>query len=197
MSGKVTAIKQQRTDPNRVSVFIEGTYAFSLNLDQLLESKLKKGEVISADSQQYYEELSTEGKLKQRALEWILMRPHSTKEFRDYIYRKKIEPDLGSAWVDEFTSKKYLNDEYFAEWFAQMRSRKSKSSLEIVNELVAKGIARELAQEKVKLFVDERESLQRLVGRLRNKTAYKDEQKLKAYLFRKGFSSDEIREVLS
>jgi len=40
---KITAIKQQVKNPERVSVFIDGKYEFSLTLDEVLKEKIKIG----------------------------------------------------------------------------------------------------------------------------------------------------------
>lgn len=193
---KVTAIKQQQRDPGRVSVFIDGRYSFSLTLDQLLQEKLKKDLNIDQPRLEYLQGLSSEGKLKQRAMEWLLLRPHSTKEFHDYLRKKKIPSELVTVWTDEFIAKKYLNDSYFAVWFAGQRAKKNKSAREITAELSAKGVRREAIPAIVAAEADEAEAVRQLVGKLRKRSQYQDDRKLKAYLYRKGFPLDVINVVL-
>jgi regulatory protein len=204
---KITAIKAQVKSDNRVSVFLDDKYSFSLTLDQLLDSGIKKGDEVDENQAKQYKKLSDEGKLKQRTLEWVLGRPHSTREFRDYLYRKKAEKDLIAAWVDEFTEKKFLDDDRFARWFAENRRRKNKSSRAIRSELMSKGISSvtiqsvvaEMESEVKDQYADNKsevEALQELVNKLRNRPRYQDVQKLKMHLISKGFRYDDIKTAL-
>jgi len=202
---KITAIKAQVKSPDRVSIFVDGKYSFSLTLDQLLEQKLKKNIELDENNIKQLKKLSDEGKLKQRTLEWVLGRPHSTRELRDYLYRKQADKDLIEAWVTEFSSKNYLNDEQFARWFAENRRRKNKSSRAISAELYSKGIPTQTIQSIVKELEakdsdtekTEIQALQELVNKLRTRPRYCDEQKLKSYLVSKGFSYNDIKQVLT
>ena len=201
---KITAIKAQVKTDNRVSVFVDGKYSFSLTLDQLLSEKLKKGLDLDDSEIIRLKKLSDEGKLKQRTLEWVLGRLHSTKEFRDYLYHKKAGKDLIDAWVGEFTDKNYLDDEAFARWFAENRRRKNKSNRAITSELYSKGISSvtiqrvvaELEKEEGDSDNSENAALQSLVNKLINRPRYQDEQKLKTHLISKGFLYADIKQVL-
>ena len=44
---KITALKQQIKNPERVSIFVDEKYAFSLSLDELVKYKLKNGDELS------------------------------------------------------------------------------------------------------------------------------------------------------
>ena len=57
---RITRITEQIRNPERVSVFFDGKYGFSLNLDQLLQTKLKTGDEIDGADLKVYKKLSTE-----------------------------------------------------------------------------------------------------------------------------------------
>ena len=40
---RITAITQQKRDPNRYNIFIDGVYAFALPMQDILYFKLKEG----------------------------------------------------------------------------------------------------------------------------------------------------------
>lgn len=127
-------------------------------------------------------------------------RPHSERELREYLYRKKADKDFAQQLVEEFKQKNYLNDKVFARWFADARLRKQKSVRELRYELCAKGVADEdIAEVLAELTTADTddESLARLVQKLQGRSRYQDEQKLKRYLVSKGFSYDAIRRVLA
>lgn len=196
---KVTALKAQVKNADRVSVFVDGKYSFSLTLDQLLLEKLKKDHEIDEVRIKQLKKLSDEGKLKARAMEWLMGRPHSEREFRDYMFRKKADKDLIESWTEEFKDKKLINDYQFGLWFAENRLRKNKSKREIEAELRYKGVSPVTIQNivtELNLLENEKEALKELVSKLRKRARYSDEIKLKRYLTSKGFKYSDIKEVL-
>lgn len=210
---KITQIKQQVKKPDRVSVFVDGKYSFSLNLDQLLIEKLKKNDEIDEVRVKQLKKLSDEGKLRSKALEWLMGRPHSERELRDYLFKKKAEKELIELLVEEFKAKNYLNDEAFARWFYEGRIRKNKSTRAIANELRAKGVSPVTIQsiatdisEKFNISEQNYENFEKnssdmvalvnLVNKLSARSRYQDELKLKRYLLSKGFSYEDINTVL-
>ena len=132
-------------------------------------------------------------------------RPHSTREFRDYLYRKQADKELIEEWVNDFTEKKFLNDESFARWFAENRRRKNKSNRAIQSELYSKGIPAVTIQSVLTELNDdqsdnsdsEKEALVKLVNKLSERPRYKDPQKLTAYLISKGFSYSSIKDAMA
>ncbi len=194
----VTGLKAQIKNSDRVNVFLDGKYSFSLTLDQLLESGLKKGSELNDGDLAVLKKLSADGKMRARALEWVMNRPRSLQEFREYCYRRKIDTALSDAWQSDFQTKKYLDEERFADWFAEMRVRKLKSKRSVVQELMSKGITRSLAENVVseKLQKDD-DSLTQLIHKLQNRSRYQDEKKLIAYLIGKGFAYQDIKLALS
>ena len=190
---KITSIKQQVKNENRVSVFVDGEYSFSLTLDQLLDSKIKKNQLLSEAELKKFKKLSEEGKLRARTLEWLMRRP------REYLYRKKIDKDLIDSLVGEFQKKNYLNDEQFTRWFAENRLRKGKSERALVSELLKKGISPATIQSivaELSNHYSEQETLNSLVNKLRKKPRYTDETKLIRYLLSKGFFYGDIKHTL-
>ena len=196
---KITAIKQQVKNPGRVSVFVDGKYEFSLSLDELLEQRLKNGDELDKDGIKRLKKISTDGKLRIRAMEWLLNRPHSTREFRDYLYRKKAEPELTESFAGEFSEKGYLDDRKFGQWFIELHKRRNKSDRAIRSELFGKGLDRELVEELMADQADDEiERLKKLVAKKRQSTRYKnDPQKLARYLAQQGFGWEDIKASLN
>lgn len=193
---KITAIKQQVKNQERASLFIDGKYSFSLSLNELVAEKLKIGQEIDEPELKRLKKMSDDGKLKARALEWVMSRPRSVREFKNYMFRKKADPDLTEKLITEFTDRNYINEERFAEWLSDVRARRGKSNRAIQDELASKGISRETAQE-VLSSTDEIERLKELVAKKSKLPRYKaDPQKFMQYLARQGFSYDDIKAVL-
>lgn len=195
---KISALKQQIKNPERVSVFVDSKYAFSLSLNELVSEKLSNDQELSPADLKRLKKLSADGKLKARTLEWLLNRPHSERELRDYLRRKKAEENLTEKLVKDFTKKGYLSDQKYADWLFELRSRAGKSNRAIRSELYAKGISRELIDEVLERGSDEMERLKAVLDKKRSLPRYrKDQLKLKQYLVRQGFSYDQVREALN
>ena len=195
---KITAIKQQVKNPERVSVFMDGKYEFSLSLDELIKYKLKNNDELDEADIKKFKKISEDGKLRMRSLEWLMNRPHSEREFRDYLYRKKSEPEQIDSLVAEFTTKGYLDNSKFTEWFTELQARRGKSDRAIRAELFKKGINREMADEVLQEGAgDELERLKATIEKKRKLSRYKnDSEKLARYLTSQGFSWQAVKEEL-
>jgi regulatory protein len=195
---KITTIRQQVKNPERVSVFVDDKYEFSLSLDELLQQKLKNGDELNKADVKRLKKISADGKLRIRAIEWLLNRPHSEREFRDYLYRKKAEPDLIESFIKEFSKKGYLDEHNFGKWLIELQKRRGKSDRALRSELFKKGLSRELVEELLAAEPDdEAERLRTVIAKKQNLSRYRsDPQKLKQYLARQGFSFDLINELL-
>ncbi len=196
---RITSIKQQIKNPERVSIFIDGKYEFSLSLDQLAQVKIKIDDELTEAHLKKFQKLSADGKLRALALEWLLNRPHSKREFKDYLYRKKADPALSESLTTEFTKKKYLNDEVYAKWLVDLRSRKSKSDRAIRAELLAKGVDPQIISKVLEEAPQsEQNRLESLYEKKKNMSRYKnDPQKLTRYLVAQGFSYSSVKKMIT
>lgn len=196
---KITAIKQQVKDIERVSVFVDDKYSFSLSLNELIQEKLKKYQEISETDVKRLKKLSEDGKLKVRALNWLLMRPHSEREFKDYLKRKNADKELIESWLVEFRDRKYLDDTAFAKWFGGNRARKNKSNRAIKSELYSKGIDREVIDQVIAGEESGEDTrLKELIIKKQKSSRYRnDPLKLAKYLVGQGFNYYEIKKYLA
>jgi regulatory protein len=196
---KITAIKQQVKNPERVSIFVDGKYSFSFSLDELVKYKIKNNDELTAADVKKFKKLSADGKLRARALEWLMNRPHSEREFRDYLYRKKAEPEQIENFISEFTEKGYLDNSKFAVWFTELQARRGKSNRAIKSELFKKGIGREVVDEVLEgEESNEAERLEALIAKKQKASRYKnDPQKLMQYLVAQGFSWQDVKQAVA
>jgi regulatory protein len=195
---KITALKQQIKNPERVSIFVDNKYEFSLSLDELVKYKLKNNQEFDKHDIKKFKKISADGKLRGRALEWLMNRPHSEREFRDYLYRKKAEPEQIESLVVEFTEKGYLDNTKFAAWFTELQARRGKSDRAIRSELFKKGIGREAVDQTLEEGAgDETARLKATIDKKSKLSRYKnDPQKLAKYLTSQGFSWQAVKEEL-
>ena len=85
---RITDLRQGVKNPDRVNIYVNGKFAFSLDVSQVVDLGVKKDLAISLEQLEEFKKASEFGKLYQRTLEWVLTRPHSERETRDYLYKK-------------------------------------------------------------------------------------------------------------
>ena len=189
----VTDIKQGLKNPNRANIFVNGKFSFSLDISQIVDLKVKIGQSLFAERLSELKKASEFGKLYQRTLEWVLIRPRSLKETKDYlrrkIFEKKLNPNYADTILDRLLEKGYLSDEKFAEYYIENRFvKKGISKKRLTLELYKKGVAKEIVE--TALADSERsdiEEAQKIIAKKRKKY---DDEKLIVYLVRQGFSYD-------
>ena len=195
---KITKISEQVKDSNRVNVYLDGKYGFSLTLNQLLELRLKVGGEVDAKHLTKFKAFSKEGKLKMLALEWLIIRPRAIQEFADYLKRKGLKPAVIEKWVKEFTAKNYLGDTAFSRWWLEQRLAQQKSLRFIRFELRRKGVKSTIIDNVLAdSQVAERVALRALVLKKRRLSKYQDNKKLIEYLLRQGYNYSSIKDVLA
>jgi regulatory protein len=208
---KITALKQQVRDTNRVNVFVDGKYSFSFSIDQVLSEKLKVGLEIDDEVLAELKSKSTDEKLRLRAMNWVLLRPRSILETKQYLKRtiSKRKVDASSTdeaklsvqinidnIIDEFVRRGWLDDSKFANWWVGRSSRQLKSSAFLAGELAQKGIDKSVVSDLL-LRDNDRASLEELYAKIKDKPKYSDPNKLLRFLLSKGYSYSLVKEVLA
>lgn len=210
---KITSVSAQVRNPDRVNVSVDGKFRFSLDIFQLTELGVKVGKEFSEEELTALEGESSYGKLYTKALEYSMLRPHSSREMRDYLWRKtretkyksrsgelKTRPgvaqEIATRVYDRLVEKGYIDDEKFARWWVENRNlRKGTSRRKLQAELQAKGVASALIAAMLEdSHRNDEDELAKIIAKKRAK--YPDEQKLIAYLARQGFSYDDIKSAL-
>ena len=191
---KITDIKQAVRNENRVNIYVNGKYAFSLDVAQVVDMGVKIGRVISEEELVDYKKASEFGKAYQRALEWVLMRPRSVRELKDYLKRREIRGEAKER------KKDWERDREIADLIArgedvdakrlEKRAERTKNRVRydfkdlIIERLVERG------------YVDDAKFARYYVeNRFVKKGASR--KRLKMELMKKGISQEIINEVLS
>lgn len=195
---KITAIKAQIKNPERVSIYIDDAYSFSLTHSQLLEVKLFSGLEVDEARVEMLKKISDFGKAYERILNFITIRPRSFKEVRDYCWRKHINQEDCEAICQKLSKFGYLDDASFAKrWVESRRLTKATSKRKLQLELRQKGVSDEhIAQAFTESAYEERAALRDMITKKSRLARYQDRKKLLQYLLRQGFSYGEIIEEL-
>lgn len=210
----VTKITGGVKDKNRVNIFIDRRFDFSLDISQLVDAKLKVGQTLTESELENLRHLSDFGKLYQRTLEYTLTRPHSEKEIRDYL-KKKTTPgtirtrdretgryvtkpkitypkSLVAPVLDRLRDKGHIDDARFARFMVEnYHARKGASSRQLSLRLRQKGVSEQVISEA--LAASPRDESEEIAKIITKKRAKYDDQKLITYLTRRGFDYEKSR----
>ncbi len=143
MAGKITALKLQKKNKERVNVYLEGQYAFSLAVT--LAARLKRGQVLSEED---IENLRAEDgfhKAYEQTLRFLSYRPRSQMEVRRYLRDKKVPPPVEDRVVERLAGAGLLDDLAFARFWVENRESFKPRSLSMLRyELRNKGLSEEI-----------------------------------------------------
>ena len=187
---KITAIEQQKRNKERVSIFLDGEFAFGLAFETA--AGLRVGQELSEEAIAQLQDQETVVQARQSAFRFISFRPRSIAEVRRNLIGKQYDEALVEAILNDLVAREYLDDEEFAAyWVEQRESFKPRSRMALRHELYEKGVPRAII-DKVVQDVDEDDAAIKAASRraYRWSALGEDEftEKMIAYLRRRGFN---------
>ena len=205
---KITAITPQLRDQDKVNLLLDGKFFCSLYISQIYELNIKLNIDYSDNFLNEVKKASEFGKIYSKALNYCLMRPHSEKELRDYLYRKMlpkkdkngktlpgISSELSEYVIKRLKEKGYIDDEKFAKFWIDSKLNKTGISRKKISfDLMKKGVSHKIADSMISLMLDEDSELDKIITKKKSK--YTDQKKLIAYLISKGFNYSDIKSRL-
>lgn len=200
--GTITAISRQRRDPERVSVFLDGAFAFGLGAELALREGLRVGEALDPARVESLLAADTIGKATNAAINLLAHRPRSEREIRDRLRQKGYTAEAIEAAVERLYRWNYLDDAAFARgWVANRAANSPRGGRLLAQELWRKGVDREtVAETLADAELDEADDALTLGrAKLRSYAGLEPavaRRRLAAYLARRGYGYETIRPVL-
>lgn len=199
MQGKVTALEVQKRNKERVNVYIDGEFAFGLNM--MDAAALRKGQELSEADVARLQHADAIIKAVDAAANFLSYRPRSSSEVRQSLEKKQFQPGVVEAAMQRMTDLGYLDDSAFARYWVENRSTfKPRGPLALRTELRQKGVPDAIIREVVE-DVDAEElayrAAQKKLSRYRGGTLQDFKRKLGGHLQRRGFGYDVVNPVLN
>lgn len=199
MERHITAIKAQKRDRNRVSVYLDGEYA--LGLSRIVAAWLNVGQALSEEK---IAELQAQDALEtayQQALDWISFRMRSAKEVEQYLKRKDISDTVVEEVLERLRRSSLVDDDRFSRlWVDNRADFRPRSRRLLKMELRRKGIPEAAIETALSGIESEEELAMRAAEKYARKLSHVDRdtfrQKLGGFLARRGFSYDTARQVI-
>jgi len=199
MSRIITAIENQKKDPQRVNIYLDEEFAFGLA--GFLATWLQVGQSLSEEK---IKTLISEDLLEsavQKALHFLSFRPRSTSEIRKNLANRGIPENVIEETIYRLQKNSILDDQRFAQdWIENRTAFRPRSRSALRMELRLKGIPDDVIQTALKDIDDEAltfQAAQKYLRRLEGLNKLEFRKKLSSHLARRGFSFASINPVVT
>ncbi len=124
---------------------------------------------------------------------------HSEKMLEDKLLKKEFQPEIIAYVLERMKLLRALDDVAYANAFVRTYQNKGYGAYRIKNELYIRGINKQIAEEAIKAIEIPYDKLIKLLNsKLHGDVSdYKQNEKAKAMLFRRGYSGAEIAEIFA
>ena len=193
--------KIETISETKYRIFLDNKFAFVLYKGELLHYQIKENEEIDVSVYQEIKQKVILKRAKLRALHLLNDMDRTEGQLREKLKANQYTDDIIDETLKYVKSFGYVNDtEYARSFILNRKDKKSKKELYML--LTQKGLPTEVLDEVFEEVYDDESSKEAICKILKKKnfdpeTADRIQtQKMLAYLTRKGFSYDDIRQVL-
>jgi regulatory protein len=198
MAGKITALRFQKRNKDRVNVYVDERFAFGLAAIEA--ARLQVGQVLSDDDVARLQVRDEVERAYERALNFLSYRPRSEAEVRQNLRKKDVEDEVVEVVIERLTRAGLVDDREFARYWVENRLQfKPRGARALRHELRGKGIADSIIADALADLDEEvaaRQVAEAGARRLAHLEAGEFCRKLGAYMARRGFSYTVIKPLV-
>lgn len=199
MQRKVTGLKVQKRNPNRVNVYLDGEFAFGLA--RIVAAWLQVGQVLEEEKIAALQSQDEEEVAYQAAMRVLDRRPHTEEEIRRKLEPKGFKPETVEATLTRLRNTGLVADQQFARaWIENRATFRPRSHRALAMELRQKGVVDEDIQTALEGSAAEEDLAQLAAQRYARRLAGLDwqtfRQKLSGHLARRGFNYATVSQVV-
>ncbi|MDD4210772.1 MAG: RecX family transcriptional regulator [Clostridia bacterium] len=194
---KITQLKLQTKNKERVNVHLDGEFFCGLQAETVIKHSLKVGDDIEQDELTLLQFESEKQMAFNKVLNLISKRQKTQKQIQTYLSDKYYGQKTIDYVIAKLKEYNYINDELFAKNYVLAYCH-SKGKKRLKQELLLKGVGIKIIDEVLSNLEEQDEVVKELVQKyMKNKEkSSKTMTKLYAFLMRRGFSYDEIKPFL-
>lgn len=199
MENTISSLEVQNNNQNRINVYLDGEFAFSLA--RIVAVWLEVGQSISEEMISKLQVADMVETAYQKSIKYISYRPRTTDEIRKRLEINNTPPEIINTVIEQLREKKLVDDHQFAEFWVENRlAFRPKSRRVIRMELRQKGVEDEII-EHVFQDIEGEEEIALKAGlkylhRIKPVDRHIFKQRMGGYLARKGFTLETIGNVL-
>lgn len=199
MTQKITALKAQKRNNQRINVHLDGEFAFGLS--RIVAAWLQVGQELTPEK---IKELNGSDAIEvgyQRGLNFLSYRPRSQAEIIRNLRKHKTPEDQIEIIIERLVTKKLVDDENFAQLWVENRSDfRPRGAYALRMELRQKGISESIIDKTLEGINEDKLAHQAAKKRAER---YKDlewvdfRKKLSGFLSRRGFRYEVVFSAIS
>jgi len=192
---RITSLKQ--TSAEHVTLLLEGGEEVKSTLGVVTELRLFSGRELDDRDTVLVLRESRRALAREKALGLISQRQMSAKELARKLQDKGADEETADYCVNWVMERGFLNEEAYAGAIVRHYAAKGYGEGRVRQELMRRGIPRELWEDALGQMPEDSTKLDRLIAsRLKNPDDRDEVRRLSASLFRRGYSAEEIRGAL-
>lgn len=197
----ITKLERQKRHPKRLSVFLDGEFAFGADEEVVAQLGLAVDQRVEPETICEVIEREEEHKVREKALRYLSFRNRSVKELRTFLLGKGYDPEVVSRTLTRLEEVGLLDDRAFAKAWVEGRVKAKGMGERLLEcELRQKGVKKEiihkamegLGPEEERAITLARARLERMQG-LDKETA---KRRLVGFLQRRGFTGGVVFDVI-
>lgn len=202
----ITKIEIQKNNKEKVNIFVDEKYSFSLSMNGLTKNNLYDGKEISKEDIEFLKKVDSEEIAFLFLIDKISYKMYSKKEIKDKMIAKGFELEAIENAIEKAEGYGYINDNYYSKCFIEQRGIPNKWGPNVIyQKLLQKGIDKEIINENLKDFFtydDEKENCRNLAIKKINSLKINDlndrkqMDKVYRFLIGKGYSFEIINVCL-
>lgn len=197
----ITSVERNKKN-NRLSIYIDNHYAFSITEEDFLSLNLYEMGEISEEQISHIKGFVNVKTAKSDAVRYLSQKVRCENEVRTKLDSEGYDSETVESVLEELKSIGYINDKIYAQKYLYDRNKLKPISKKLLRfELQKKGVAEEIIDEVIVDWdVDEAVVAEGLVKRKFGKYDLTDEKNVKkiySFLHHRGFSFELIDELVN
>ena len=139
------------------------------------------------------------------ALRALARRAHARRDLQRRLAKKQHPPRAVDAALERLAARGLLDDRRFAEQYAALRAVRGRGPARLIQDLLAQGVERHVAEDAVRRALDEegidprveaRAVAVKRAGQLRDLPGPIRKRRLLAFLVRRGYAGPQVKELV-
>ena len=146
-------VKYKKEKSGKYKVYLEDGSTLTTYEDVIINNNLLYHNQIDDNLKEKLENESNYQKIYNTCIKYISVRVRSTKEVKDYLYKKNIDEETRISIIERLKNNKLLNDEVFTELFIKDKlNLTNDGEYKIINSLKEHGISSSIIDKYTYLF---------------------------------------------
>ena len=198
MAGKITALRFQKRNTDRVNVYVDERFAFGLAAIEA--ARLQVGQTLSDEDIARLKVRDQVERAYERALNFLSYRPRSEAEVRRNLRKKDVEDEVVEVVVERLMRAGLLDDWEFARYWVENRLQfNPRGAYALRYELRGKGVPDAIIADAL-VDLDEEAAARQVAETGARRLTHLEPRdfcrKLGAYMARRGFSYAVIKPLV-